>query len=73
MKMVRTIVYRKRILNSVKRKLSKSNTVCKSSRNLTGTRSITKVTHRVGVSKCDICEISVLIRNDNSDNAGTYA
>jgi hypothetical protein len=71
-KVIRTVVYRKSILYAVKCELAEGDTVGITARNLSGTWTVTEVTHRIRISENDIGEIAVLVRNHYGNDAGTY-
>ena len=70
-KVVRAIVYRKFILLAIKGKLTESNAVGISARNLSSTRTITEIAHRIRISEGYIRKVSVLVRNHHSHDTGT--
>ena len=72
MKMVRTIVNRKSIFRSVKSELAKCDTVGVTSGNLSCTRTVTKIIHRVIISQDNICKHSILVRNNHGHDSCTY-
>ena len=71
-KMVRTVVYRKIVLHPVKSEAAFADTVCKTSRHLSHTRSVTEIALRLSITKYHIRHIPVLVRNDSTDKCGTY-
>ena len=71
-KMVRTIVYRKSILNSVKGELAQSDAICIASRHLSRAWAVAEIACSLGVSEHDVSQRAVLVRHNNLHDACTY-
>ena len=72
-KMIRTIVDRKRIFYAVKSELSKSDTVRKSSWHLSRAWAISEIAHRIRITKADIRQCTVLVWNNHRHHASSDA
>ena len=73
MKMVRAIVYRKRILHAVKSEFSAGDAVGIASRHLAGTRAVSEITERIRIAQHHVCKLVILVRNDSGHDAGPHA
>ena len=73
MKMVRTVIYRKRIFDSVQSKLSKSYSISKTSRHLSCAWTVSEITCCLRITQSDISQNPVLVWNDYRNDSCTYA
>ena len=71
-KVVRTVVYWKCVLYSVKSELAECYTVCITARNLARAWSVSEIACRLRISENNVCKVAVLVRHHNGYDAGSY-
>ena len=71
MKMIRTVIHRQGVFHAVQSELAKGYTVGISSRNLSKTRTVSEIIHRIRISENHISHVAFLVRHHDRYNTGT--